>query len=172
MGAERRARRAAPAVALMLALGACAPSPSPSPSLAAWAGHVDQVLSAAERERAAGHLVAASAVLETVTTDPCPEPRAPLAVALRENAAFALGRVLYEAGHPAKALAAADWGLSLREDPTSATVFTASLHALRALALEALSRPDDAIGAWEAAQIVHSRLFERALAAPDQETPR
>ena len=152
------------------ALAACAQGPSAE--LAAWATDVDQRLVSAERQRAEGDLDAARTTLAAAIAAPVPDPAAPLAVALRENVWFALGRVELEAGRPGDALSAADRGLALREGAADATVFTASLHALRALACEALGRPEDAIAAWEAAQAIHLRLYDRALAAPPEEAPR
>jgi tetratricopeptide (TPR) repeat protein len=152
------------------AIAGCAQGPSAE--LAAWASDVDQRLVSAERQRAAGDLDGARATLAAAVASPVPEPDAPLALALRENLWFALGRVELEAGEPEAALSAAERGLRARAGGADVTVFTASLHALRALACEALGRPDDAIAAWEAAQAIHLRLYDRALAAPSEEPPR
>ena len=152
-------------VALLAALAGCGDGPSDAQR--AWSARIDAALTEADKARAAGDQERAEGLLEAALAEVAPEPDAPVTVALSENLWFALGRVRIEAGRASDALDAADRGLLLREGPASATVFTASLHALRALALEALGRDGDAIGAWEAAQIVHTRLFERALAGKE-----
>jgi len=91
-----------------------------------------------------------------------PEPaRVDAVVALRQELHFDVGRLLLLAGDASGAREHAALGLALGGDDS---LFTANLHALDAMAAEALGDPPGAVAAYQRAIAVHERLFERALA--------
>ena len=170
-GLRRRLGLAAAGLALGLSALLAPSCGDGSPAeMAAWARAQEDGCRAAEAACAAGRLDEARALLSELVFTAAPEaPLSPAARALSASVAFDLGRVELEDGRPAEALSNADRGLftlAARAEPP-ATVLTASLHALRALALEGLARQDEAIAAWEAAQRVHAQLFDQALGAPE-----
>ncbi len=125
----------------------------------AWVDRVDALRATADRQVEQARLADAEATLRRIFTLPTPHER-PNADALLRDAHFALGRVLLLQGRAAEALAEADAGLARGR---AADVFTANLHALRAMSLEALGRELDALADYERAQVIHKALFDAAL---------
>ena len=105
-------------------------------------------------------LAEAEADLRRILRLPVPKDT-PLASQLLQDTDFALATLLLAAGRPEHALAAAKRGLSRSQEPT---VFRANLHAIRAMTLEAMNRPSDALTDYEHAVAIHKQLFDKALA--------
>ncbi len=135
--------------------------------VARWAAEVEGLRSEAAAQRAAGDTAGALETLERAVRSGETVDRGDGAVrAIRQDAHFALGRLHFDEGRFDRALEQADAGIAL-SDPKEPTLFAANLHGLRALSLEALGRPAEAITSYEAAQNIHSALFERALNEED-----
>ncbi|MFT7623195.1 MAG: tetratricopeptide (TPR) repeat protein [Myxococcota bacterium] len=140
---------------LCVALVGCAMRPV----IVGYAERVDGLRRQADEQLAAGKSAEAEATLERILTLPAPY-RDTASVDLQRDARFALGRVLLLDKRPIEALAQADAGLAL--GPAD-TVFVANLHALRAMCLEALERPLDALMDYGNAMKIHKALFDAEL---------
>lgn len=141
-------------------LAACSVQGSrPSPE-SAWALSVDRLRKSADDHVSQRRLEDAEADLRRILALPSPGSvgRAP---ELLQDARFALGSVLLLQKRFEAAIAEATAGLAISEAPT---VFRANLHALRAMAWEALDRPTEAVVDYEAAVKIHKTLFDAALA--------
>ncbi len=141
---------------LGLGLGACASEPG----TASWARDLEVRRATAEAQTRAGETDAASATLRGILAMEAPEATDPRVTSLLADTHFALGSVLMSLGQPGEARVVATRGLALGE---AGEVFTANLHALRAMALEAEGRPLDALTDYEAALAIYTARFEEAL---------
>ena len=163
----RTERTAAPVVALLgllaglvLCAGSgCAVKGVGPANTASWAQQVARMRAHADKAVAAEDLATAEAVLRRIFVLPAPTDNA-RALQLLQDAHFALGSVLYLNGDHDGAAAEADQGLALTDEPS---VFSANLHALRAMSLEAGGRELDALDDYEKALVIHKQLFNEML---------
>ena len=147
---------------VLLALS-CAVQRSEPSAEGAWAAAVDRLRHSADASLEARRLDDAEAELRRLLALPAPAGL-PRSGELLQDAHFALGRVLLLQRRFELALAEADVGLGLTPERT---VFRANLHALRAMAWEALGRPTEAVADYEAALQIHKALFDEALIGKD-----
>ncbi|MFT7582978.1 MAG: tetratricopeptide (TPR) repeat protein [Myxococcota bacterium] len=144
--------------ALLLGFFAMVVACAVSPDSARYAETMERHRADAETQRMAGELVEAEAILVRATALEMPAGSGPLA--LRQDAFFAHGRVLFERRRFDAAIQIADRALALGQEPT---MFVANLYALRGLAQEALGNIQAAATDLEQAQVVHTVLFALAL---------
>lgn len=140
---------------ILLLLAGC----SVRPQVVGWAERVDALRRQADQQIAAGELGEAEATLRRILELPSPGEHTQ-AEQLVQDTRFALGGIELVRGDPTAALAQADQGLALG---SARTVFRANLHALRAMSLEALGRPLEAVMDYGSAMAIHKALFDEAL---------
>ncbi len=138
-------------------LGSCA-SPANS-SKSAWAERVLDLRRSADEHLSRGELGGArSDLLRILALDPPAGDTRHLQ--LVQDAHFALGSIHFGLGRYDRALDQAEQGLRITE---ARSIFTANLHALRAMCLESTARELDAISDYQAALAIHKDLFDAAL---------